>query len=273
MVCATPQDELRLVATSAADDASFVALHDVATLLHLAEFQSGMLIGGHMVSLHAQRWGLTLPRATLDADLGIPQLALKTTNVTDALRALNYERERPNRFSKPLPGRSADGDSGPSTQCVIDILVPSLTSRARKKVVVGDVTTIEVPGLAEALNRSPTLVVAELTRRNGDILNASIKIQDERSALILKAMAWNARGEGKDAIDVWRCLEIAYAASLGPEAFDSNDGRESMAIVEREFMSSASGGLRALAAAEKLSPNAIANKATRIRALVQKIAT
>lgn len=39
MVHSAPQNELKLVATSAADDAGFVALHDVATILLRPEFQ------------------------------------------------------------------------------------------------------------------------------------------------------------------------------------------------------------------------------------------
>jgi hypothetical protein len=61
MVLETPLKQLRLVATSVADDASFVALTDIAALLAQAEFAKGLLIGGQMVSLHAARWALELP--------------------------------------------------------------------------------------------------------------------------------------------------------------------------------------------------------------------
>lgn len=225
-----------------------------------------------MVSLHAQRWGLSLLRETQDADLGIPQLALNNASIAVVLKSLGYTRARSNRFSKPVLCGSTDADGGSDDiQSVIDILVPALTSRARKNVEVSDVTTIEVPGLAEALNRPPIVVVLELTRRSGDVLKASIQIPDERSALTLKAMAWEARREGKDAIDVWRCLEVARAASLKPQDLASNDGLQAMTILEAAFGSEESEGTRALARAQGLNKSATTSRATRIRALIQSL--
>jgi hypothetical protein len=269
MVPSAPLNELDLVATSAADDAAFVALHDVATLLGRPELSRAVVIGGHMVSLHARRWGLNLFRETQDADLGVPQLALNTHEIGSAMEELGYSRVRPNRFAKAVLGGPTDreGSSG-AAQAVVDILVPALTSRPRKNVDVGEVTTIEVPGLAEALNRAPVLVALELKRRNGVLLTASLKIPDEPSALILKAMAWDARRESKDAIDVWRCLEISHAASLRPEALGSHDGKRAMGILKRAFASEDAQGITALARAQRLNSTETTGRATRVRALI-----
>jgi len=267
VVHSTPSDELELVATSVADDAGFVALCDLSGLLGSAEFAKGLLIGGHMVSLHARRWGLDFYRETQDADLGVPQLALNATEIGPKLEALKYERVRPNRFAKQLSGYEED----PKPEAIIDILVPAVTSRARKNVQVGDVVTIEVPGLAEALNRPPITVSLRLTRRNGDILSASVMIPDERSALTLKAMAWEVRRADKDAVDVWRCLEIAQALQLSPAELESDDGRRTLEILELEFGRRQSAGIAALTKALGLNESASIERATRIRGLIATI--
>jgi hypothetical protein len=272
MVHSTPLNELDLVATSAADDAAFVAIHDIATLMNQPGLERALLIGGHMVSLHARRWGLSLFRETQDADLGIPQLALNTMDVVPAFDSLGYNRVQSNRFAKAIPTASADKDSGAEDgQALVDILVPALTSHPRKSVEVGGVTTIEVPGLAEALNREPTVIILRLTRREGVVLTACVKIPDERSALILKTMAWEARRTGKDAVDVWRCLEIAYAAALTSRDVDSNDGTRAMAILERSFGPEKSDGMSALATTQRLNATDTTERATRIRALVARL--
>src|SRR5688572_27712734 len=100
MVHSTPMIELRLVASSAADDAAFVALNDVGGLLGRPELGASLVIGGHMVTLHAARWGLNLVRETKDTDLGVPQLALRSVDLVPALEALGYRQARGNRFAK-----------------------------------------------------------------------------------------------------------------------------------------------------------------------------
>jgi hypothetical protein len=105
------------------------------------------------VSLHARRWGLSLFRETQDADFGVPQLALNTVDVVPAFDALGYNRVRSNRFAKSIAAAVEDKDwHAEDGQALVDILVPALTSHPRKRVEVGGVTTIEVPGLAEALS-------------------------------------------------------------------------------------------------------------------------
>lgn len=268
MVPSEPLNKLSVVATSGADDAAFVALNDVAALLARAEFTRALLIGGHMVTLHARRWRLDLFRETQDADLGIPQLALNKTEIGPTLKALGYRRVRPNRFAKDV--QEGVGDRG-ALQAVVDILVPALTSHARKNVEVGDVTTIEVPGLAEALNRQPTVVDLELRYRSGAVVTPSIKIPNEQSALVLKTLAWNVRRSGKDAVDVWRCLEIANAANVDADDLNSNDGRCALAILERSFGSERADGITHLIQTQKLNATESTVRATRLRALIARL--
>src|SRR5690242_4799667 len=126
MVRETPRDALTVVSSSAAEDAGFVALCDVATIHNRPEFERALVIGGHMVSLHARRWGLDLFRETQDADLGVPQVALNNTNIVPLLAALGYTRVRANRFSRRVVDAGSDGagDVGTSNngaEAVIDI--------------------------------------------------------------------------------------------------------------------------------------------------------
>ena len=134
MVSSSPLNELDLVATSVADEAGFVALHDVAALLGSRLFHGAVVIGGHMVSLHARR-------------------------------------------------------------------------------------------------------------------------------------------EGKDAVDVWRCLEISLAAAVRPEDLASDDGARALAILERAFGSDKSEGITALTQAQRLNPTETTARATRIRALAARLRT
>lgn len=271
MVPATPKSELTLTATSAADDAGFVALNDMAGLLQRQEFSTSLVIGGHMVGLHARRWDLNLFRETQDTDLGVPQLALNRTDIRPAMSELGYEQQFSNRFVKPIPDSSGDPEGSPALQAIVDILVPALTSHPRRDVEVGDITTIEVPGLAEALNRKPVALDLTLRLRNSQILTCRIRIPDERSALMLKVMAWDVRRAGKDAIDVWRCLEIVNVAPEDARHLASDDGARALAILNRAFAAETAEGISALARAQNLNPVEKRQRATRVRALIGRL--
>ena len=272
MVHSAPVNRFTLVAASAADDAGFVALHDVSQVLSTPGLEIVLVIGGYMVTLHAQRWGLDLFRQTQDADLGVPQLVMKNAGLVAALERRGYSRVESNRLAKPLrdlPVGAVGSDQ--NFQAIIDVLVPALTSHPRKSVEVGDVTTTEVVGLAEALNRSPVIVDLELVRLNKERLPACLRIPDERSALTLKVLAWDTRRAEKDAVDVWRCLELANVASLTSKNLESDDGVQTMRILERAFGSENADGIQALARAQKLNPVETGARSTRIRALIQKL--
>jgi hypothetical protein len=263
-------NELDLVATSAADDAAFVALQDVAALLGRPEYDHALLIGGHMVSLHARRWGLPLFRETQDADLGVPQLALNSSEIRPHMEALGYVRVRANRFAKRMPDDPTGSSDGASNlEAIIDILVPALTNHARKNVTVGDVTTIEVPGLAEALNQTPVVLLVNLRRRSGAMSQVSLRIPCAPAALVLKALAWDARRERKDAIDVWRCLEVATAAHVRPNDLASADAVRAMSIIEKAFRSDRGEGVALLG--QGLNEAERTARATRLRALIARL--
>lgn len=81
MAAEPPLSRLSLAASSVAEDLSFVALDDICKILIEGEPLDFRLIGGQMVSLHAQRWGLgrELFRETQDADVGVLPVTAKTT--------------------------------------------------------------------------------------------------------------------------------------------------------------------------------------------------
>ena len=51
------------------------------------------------------------------------------------------------------------------------------------------------------------------------------------SALVLKAQATRIRSKDTDVADIWRCLEIAFAAGVGPEDFAGGVRAESAELI------------------------------------------
>lgn len=140
MDTSVPTNSLTLVATSAAADLGFVALADLGDVFATLG-ASARLIGGHMVTLHAQRWklGEQLYRETHDADLGVAQMALNQGSIAEVLFAKGYKQIAGSRFARQvvLPAGTAHAESF----ALIDILVPALRTRARKSVTVGGLVT------------------------------------------------------------------------------------------------------------------------------------
>lgn len=153
----------------------------------------------------------------------------------------------------------------------IDILLPAYQTRARQNVTVGDITTIEVAGLADALRRTPVAMELDLTRSNGVRLEASVVLPDEPAALGVKSFAWVNRGAGKDAVDIWRCLEVCNRAGVSQEEF--TDGRlvEVRGIINAAFADLDSPGMKALTAEKRLSAAGASARHTRIRALAERV--
>jgi hypothetical protein len=131
--------------------------------------------------------------------------------------------------------------------------------------------TTEVLGLQMALARSPVELVLDLRRLNGDLLRVRLFFADEVSALILKAFATSVRIKPTDIVDIWRCLEICFAAGTDATAFSRGVGAESAAIVRELFDSQSGPGFRALISQQHLSQGAADQRYTRIRALIARL--
>lgn len=268
-----PLNRLTLRATSVADDLGFVALADLAAVLESNDEVPYRVIGGQMVMVLAARWGLgaDLYRVTLDADLGTPPVVIQDHTLVERLTRLDYRQVAGDRFAKRV-GDITAGDEGDTPEAVIDILLPAYTSRPSQNKRAGDVVATEALGLAAALQRPPLAIELELQRLNGEVLDVGLSFPDEASALVLKAFATRARHKATDHADVWRCLEIARAASVTTEAFtDSAEMSEGADLVRSLFADRHGPGMLAMSEEQGLSETAADQRYTRIRALIEEI--
>lgn len=222
-----PLNRLVLSAGSVADDVGFVALRDLGSVMAGDRYR---IIGGHMVMMLVARWALgpDLYRQTQDTDLGVPPTAVANPVIIDRLTALGYERRAGNRFARSMsdiPFRLIGADA-PIPEAVVDILVPSYTSRIRQNLRFGDhLVTTEVPGLASALQNPAIEMSLELHRLNGDLLDVEVSVADEVSALVLKAHATTSdrrRRTSSTSGGASRCallLAPTRRSSVGPSAW------------------------------------------------------
>jgi predicted nucleotidyltransferase len=182
---AVPQ--LHFVSTSSASDGSFVAIAEIGALLG---DEPHRLIGGVAVVLHQYRLGIDHPiRATADADFGVPPYALKDDSLVDSVASLGYQRASGNRWVRALPGRRS---------ATVDLLVPSYRTRLRSSVQHGSTNTIEVGGLAEALQRDPVPVSATVALTDGEVIALGVLLPDLASLLALKLHARRVRQVDRD---------------------------------------------------------------------------
>ena len=228
-----------------------------------------------MVTMLAARWqlGARLYRETRDVDLGVPPMVAREYGVVARLKGLGYTQVAGNRFARSLsdiPAGIERENEALTPETFIDVLVPAYTSRARPSVAIAEnLFATEVPGLPVALNRPPVTLVLELHRLNGETLPAVLPFPDEVSALVLKGLATRVRFKDTDVADIWRCLEIAVAAGLGPADFSGSTRAEGADQVRALFSNRRGTGMRALITEQRLSNEAADERFTRIRALIQ----
>lgn len=254
-----PLTRLALRAASRAQDLGFVALADVA---RATEDPDGLrLIGGQMITLHAYRWslGAELFRESKDADVGVTEALVRDGGFIQRLEGMGYKQRRGGEFVRPLFEEAENGGDPP--EAAIDVLVPARTSRARaSRQIATHLVTSEVPGLATALRRPPVPVELAMTRLDETRLTATIILPDEVATLVLRAHAWRTRLTDTDAEDLWRSLEIAYAAGVAPSDFRTADERRAGAITREAF--ERDGGMASLA---------VGNRIGRVRALIARV--
>jgi hypothetical protein len=107
-----------------------------------------------------------------------------------------------------------------------------------------------------ALARAPVTIALELRRLNGEILQCELPFPDEVSALALKSLATTVRSKDTDTADVWRCLEIAFAAGLTPADYSRGVRAEAAAVIRSLFGRRRGAPVTALAAEQRLSAEA-----------------
>lgn len=276
MAAEAPLNRIVLGAASVADDLGYVAFADLGRALGPGVGTNYRVIGGHMVTALVARWqlGADLYRETGDTDLGVPPVIVRDHQLIERLIDLGYDRVAGNRFAKTLgdvPVR-VPGEADSPPQAVIDVLVPAYTSRARNDRRVSDeLVTTEVLGLPTALNRPPVLLALELHRLNGERLDVEIAFPDEVAAVVLKAFATRVRNKDTDVVDVWRCLEVAFAAGVDPHEFADGDRAEAATHVRALFERRDGAGMRALESEQRLSSAAADERFTRLRALIARV--
>ncbi|MFI5063185.1 MAG: hypothetical protein ACHP9Z_04285 [Streptosporangiales bacterium] len=114
-------------------------------------------------------------------------------------------------------------------------------------------------------------ITLKLRRLNGDTLHATLPLADEVSALVLKSLATRVRSKTTDVADIWRCLEITFAAAVTPAEFSSTVRIEAAAIVRSLFANRNGPGMAALVEEQPLSQQAADQRFARIRALSARV--
>jgi len=273
-MAARPLNQISLAAGSVADDLGYIALADISRLLDTAT--DYRIIGGLMVTVLAYRWdlGASLYRETLDADLGVLPVVARDLDIAGRLKAAGYRQVAGDRFEKTIGDIPAGlaGTAASAYSAAIDVLVPAYTSRPRQNVTVApDLVTTEVPGLQIALARPQVELTLDLQRLNGDLSSVRLLFPDEASALTLKAFATTVRIKPTDIADVWRCLEICFAAGVTADAFSRGTTAQGAAIIRELFHRQADPGMQALIDQQRLSKVAAEQRYTRIRALMARL--
>jgi hypothetical protein len=240
--------------TARAEDGAFLAMADVAELAASTGTEY-RIIGAHMVSVHTSRHRLDLPlRQTGDADVGLQAKVLATSGLVEALIDRGYEQEGGNRFVRKVDG----------LDLAIDLLVPAYTSKIRHNRPVGDLFVDEVPGLGYALARDPLITPLRVRLESGRYVDMSPHFPDAVAALCLKVLAFGSRREKRDAIDVWRMLEVVNADGVTAADWpDRATPRQAAERMRSDFLPA--NGMGVKAATDQPPQQA------RIRALVARI--
>lgn len=210
----------------------------------------------------------------MDADLGVPPIVARDLDIPARLKAAGYQQVAGDRFERPVPDVPAavSGIASPAYRAAIDVLVPAYTSRPRQNVPVGtDLVTTEVPGLQLALARAPVALTLDLHRLNGDVRSVRLLFPDEVSDLTLKALATSVRMKPTDIVDVWRSLEICFAAGIQADAFSRRGSGQAAAIIRELFNRRDGPGTRTLIDQQRLGKDAADQRHTRIRALITRL--
>lgn len=232
--------DLRLSASSQAEEAGFLAMRDLGAVADEIGIEY-RLVGGQMVRLHVALAGVPEPvvRVTQDADMGVAATSARDPALVRGLEALGYSRpDTSNRFV-----RITDDN----LRLVIDVLAPAWRGRHLvPNQQHGDIVLDEIPGLSLALARPGEQIDLTAAMVDGTAMSFRIVIPEINSALCLKALGWSSRLAAKDAVDVWRLLR-AHRQRI-PEALEWSDSGvqgDAAAILRTDFARTVGGGGRA----------------------------
>jgi hypothetical protein len=197
---------LRIASASRAQDAGYLALADVADLTGRLNIDY-RVVGGHMVSLLVAAYQAeeAPSRETADADIGATFDVFADARLLPAILDHGYRAVAGNRFVRQEAG---------GQDLVIDLLAPSYTTRHAPNRHHGAFVVDEVPGLGLALSMDPLVLTLDVGLRAGGRLTFDARVPAPVPALAVKALAYRSRLAAKDAVDVWRLLEVASLAGV-----------------------------------------------------------
>jgi len=241
-------------------DAGHLASADIATVVTDAKIES-RLVGGNAISLLVWVHGLTgvVPhRETNDADLGVPALATASEGLVEALKGRGYEQRQGNRFERTIE------HGGAPLTLSIDVLIPSYSGRMESNQPFGDLYVDAIPGLSIAIARPATLVEVATTLTTGESLTYSVHLPDPTAALCMKAYAYRWRLADRDAIDIWRLLEVVHATERTADDWPGGPAGQDAARHLHELFATPAGAGTTAATTDGASR-------VRIRALIQTL--
>lgn len=246
-------DRFVIPSTARAEDGAFLAMSEVAELAASTDTEY-RIIGAHIISVHTARHELDLPLRQTGADVGLQAKVLSSSGLVQALIDRGYRQEGGNRFIRAVD----------DLELAIDLLVPAYTSRIRHDRPVGDLFVDEVPGLSYALARDPFVANLRIRLTTGRYVDAAPRFPDAVAALCLKVLAFAARLEQRDAIDVWRMLEVVSADGVTATTWpDRATPRQAAERLRTDFLPARGKGVR-------LATDQSGQQA-RIRALVARV--
>lgn len=158
---------------------------------------------------------------------------------------------------------------GDGATAAIDVVIPSPTSRPGSRRV-GALTVDALPGVFTAVTRPPVVVALTAQLRDQTSHELAVLLPDPVAMVTTKAFACTSRSRGTDWADLWRCLEIAAVAGVGPDDFAGHSETAQAAALVRRHLTRPNKVVAALLSAD-LSSVAAAARVTRIRALTKRI--
>lgn len=227
---------LPLYAQSHADDTAYRTTIDLTTACSHLDWR---LVGG--IAVHLQQRLLRIEdvpdRATRDADAAIQvavtqartrsRIAADLAVVVDSLHNLGYEQVAGNRFVRT----SVD----PVDTRMIDLLVPGYRSTIQHNQPLPDQRLVvdAVPGLGYALSVEPPVIVdLDVQHLDGTHAAATVPLASVRALLVVKALAWRGRRTTKDALDIWRLLEMEHRLEHVPRWPDAGAAGDARRILQ-----------------------------------------
>lgn len=250
---------LALISTSRASDAGHLAAFDLASIADELGIEY-RLVGGNAVSVLTavhQVTDLVPDRETADADFGAEPVVIANPDLLARLVAHGYEQEGGNRFRRTVETDERE------LALVIDVLAPSYHGRLRTNQQYGELYVDEIPGLALAIARPATEVNVEVRLTSGRTIKYHTPLPDVVSALCMKAHSYVGRLAERDAVDIWRLLEVALAAGVTAQTWPRGaSATQAARTLHRHF------GVGGAGPAHATQDRA---KQTRIRALVTRV--